>query len=127
MEAALAEGVNKISWSGEDTLRLTFLVADAPPHVDYPQSIAYTTSVKNAAGKGIKFYPIGCSGLEPEGEYVMRQLAQYTMGQFIFITRGGDEESGGGEVSHTVDKFQEGRLDDIVVDIVKGELDHLGK
>ena len=41
------------------------------------------------------------------------------MGQYLFITRGGDEYSGGGEVSATVDKFQEGRLDDIMVDIVK--------
>jgi hypothetical protein len=81
-----------------------------------------------AAEKGIKLFPIGCSGLEPEGEYAFRQLAQYTMGQYLFITRGGDEATGGGgPASATTDKFREGRLDDIVVDIVKSELDRLSQ
>lgn len=126
VEAGLTRAVNDASW-GEDSVRLVFLVADAAPHVDYAQETPYTTSMKKAVEKGIKLFPIGCSGLEPEGEYAFRQLAQYTMGRYLFITRGGDELTGGGEVSHTVDKVQEGRLDDIVVDIVKGELAGLGK
>jgi Mg-chelatase subunit ChlD len=127
VESGLAKGITGMSW-GEDSVRLVFLVADAAPHIDYQQVTPYTTSVKTAAEKGIKLFPIGCSGLEPEGEFAFRQLAQYTMGQYLFITRGGDERTGGGgAASATVDKFQEGRLDDIVVDIVKAELDHLGK
>ena len=107
-------------------MRLTFVVADAAPHVDYPQSIPYTTSMEKAAQKGIKLYTIGASGLPAEGEFAMRQLAQGTMAQYIFITRGGDEHSGGGgTASATVDKFEEGRLDDIVVDIVKAEIGSL--
>lgn len=125
VESGLAKAVNGASW-GQDSVRLVFLVADAAPHIDYPQSTPYTTSVKKAAEKGIKLFPIGCSSLEPEGEFAFRQLAQFTMGQYLFITRGGDERSGGGgAASATVDKFQEGRLDDIVVDLVKAELDHL--
>jgi hypothetical protein len=128
VESALAEGLSNVTWSEDDTVRLTFLIADAAPHIDYAQSTPYTTSMKRAAQKGIKLFPIGCSGLEPEGEYAFRQMAQYTMGQYLFITRNGDESSGGGgTASATVDKFQEGRLDDIVVDIVKTELDSLGK
>jgi Mg-chelatase subunit ChlD len=127
VESGLAKGVTGMSW-GEDSVRLVFLVADAAPHIDYQQVTPYTTSVKTAAEKGIKLFPIGCSGLEPEGEFAFRQLAQYTMGQYLFITRGGDERTGGGgAASATVDKFQEGRLDDIVVDIVKAELEKLGK
>jgi Mg-chelatase subunit ChlD len=126
VESGLAKAVNGASWS-EDAVKLVFLVADAAPHVDYEQSTAYTASMKKAAEKGIKLFPIGCSGLEPEGEYAFRQMAQFTMGQYLFITRGGDELTGGGEASHTVDKFAEGRLDDIVVDLVKSELDGLGK
>lgn len=125
VESGLAKAVNGASW-GQDSVKLVFLVADAAPHIDYPQSTPYTTSVKKAAEKGIKLFPIGCSSLEPEGEFAFRQLAQFTMGQYLFITRGGDERSGGGgAASATVDKFQEGRLDDIVVDLVKSELDHL--
>jgi Mg-chelatase subunit ChlD len=125
VESGLAKAVNGASW-GDDSVRLVFLVADAAPHVDYEQSTPYTTSMKKAAEKGIKLFPIGCSGLEPEGEYAFRQMAQFTLGQYLFITRGGDERTEGA-ASATVDKFQEGRLDDIVVDIVKAELAGLGK
>jgi Mg-chelatase subunit ChlD len=126
LEAGLAEAVNGVTWTDDEAVRLVFLVADAAPHIDYPQSTPYTSSMKAAAEKGIKLFPIGCSGLEPEGEYAFRQLAQYTMGQYLFVTRGGDEATGGGgPASATTDKFREGRLDDIVVDLVKSELDRL--
>lgn len=128
VESALAAGVSSMEWRTDDTVRLSFLVADAAPHVDYEQATPYTTSLKRATEKGIKVFPIGCSGLEKEGEYAFRQMAQFTMGQYLFITRGGDESTdGGGAASATVDKFQEGRLDDIVVDIVEKELDFLGR
>ena len=97
------------------------------PHTDYPQAVPYTLSMRQAAEKGIKLFPIGASGLEAEGEYVMRQLAQWTMGQYMFVTRGGDSESGGGSVSATVDQYREGRLDDIVVNLVQKELNKFGK
>ncbi|MEB3283670.1 MAG: vWA domain-containing protein [Candidatus Sericytochromatia bacterium] len=123
MEAALKDCVNGLAWREQDALRLSFLVADAAPHTDYPQSTPYTESLRIAARKGIKFYPIGASGLAPEGEYVMRQLAQWTRGQYMFVTRGGDENSGGGgAASANVEQFSEGRLDDIVVERVTREL-----
>ncbi|MEB3327857.1 MAG: vWA domain-containing protein [Candidatus Sericytochromatia bacterium] len=128
MEAALRDTVNTLAWTPDGAVRLSFVVADAAPHTDYAQSTPYTASMASAAAGGIKFYPIGASSLEKEGEYVMRQLAQWTMGQYLFVTRGGDEASGGGgTASAEVDKFKEGRLDDIVVDIVKAELSRLGQ
>ncbi|MDB5100176.1 MAG: hypothetical protein JWM80_4597 [Cyanobacteria bacterium RYN_339] len=122
LESALNEGLTTLAWDGATPIRLSFLITDAAPHIDYPQTVPYTTSIGKAQALGIKFYPIGASGLTKEGEFAMRQLAQATMGQYLFITRGGDEQTGGGEVSATVDKFKEGKLDDIVVDIVNGEL-----
>ena len=128
LEAALGDTVNTLAWDPGDAVRLSFVVTDAAAHTDYEQNTPYTDSMKLAASKGIKLYPIGASSLEPEGEYALRQLAQWTMGQYLFVTRGGDEATGGGgTASATVDKFREGRLDDIVVDIVKAELDKLGK
>jgi hypothetical protein len=122
MEAALKDTLGKLTWREDSALRLSFVVADAAPHTDYAQSTPYTDSMRLAASKGIKFYTIGASGLAPEGEYVMRQLAQWTLGQYMFVTRGGDEGSGGGTASAKVDQYSEGRLDDIVVERVAQEL-----
>jgi hypothetical protein len=122
LETALNEGLTAQAWDGGTPIRLSFLITDAATHIDYPQTVPYTSSIGKAQALGVKFYPIGASGLTPEGEFTLRQLAQATMGQYLVITRGGDEPSGGGEVSATVDKFKEGKLDDIVVDIVNAEL-----
>lgn len=128
LESALGDTVNTLAWDGGESVRLSFVVTDASLHTDYEQNTPYTDSMKLASEKGIKLYPIGASSLEPEGEYALRQLAQWTMGQYLFVTRGGDEATGGGgTASATVDKFREGRLDDIVVDIVKAELEKLGQ
>ncbi|MEB3195688.1 MAG: vWA domain-containing protein [Candidatus Sericytochromatia bacterium] len=127
MEAALDASLNKLEWNRQ-AVRLAVLVADAAPHTDYKDAVPYTTSIVRAAQEGIKFFPIGASGLESEGEYAMRQIAQGTLGQYLFVTRGGDEASGGGgTASANVDKFREGRLDLILVDLVKAELAKLAE
>jgi hypothetical protein len=113
---ALRRSVGEVSWTaGEEAVRLTVLVADAPPHMDYPDDVKYDVSMKAAHARAIKIYPIAASGLKKRGEYVFRQLAQYTSAKFLFITYGGG-------TPHDVKPFEENDLDDIVVGIVTDEL-----
>jgi hypothetical protein len=86
LNQALHDAINGVSWRGEDTVKLAFLVADAPPHLDYPQDYDYAQEMVVAAQRGIKIHPIASSGLNQIGEYIFRQIAQYTMGHFIFLT-----------------------------------------
>ncbi len=69
------------------------LLADAPPHLDYggPQ---YDDDMLAALGKGIKIFSVGASGLDKQGEYVQRQIAQYTGGRFVFLTYKDADEPG---------------------------------
>lgn len=78
--------VQGVSWRGTDTIKLIFLVADAPPHLDYAQDYDYAQEMMSAARIGIKIHPIASSGLSPDGEFIFRQIAQYTMGHFLFLT-----------------------------------------
>ena len=112
------QGVSGLTWDSGETLRLMFVVGDAPPHMDYSQQNDYAWSMKSAAKSGIKIFPIAASGLDNQGEYVFRQMAQYTGGKFLFITYGGDTPNHVGPV-------QENNLDDLVVGIVKTELANL--
>jgi Mg-chelatase subunit ChlD len=123
-ESAIAEGLDQ-SWDATAPIRLSVMITDAVPHLDYNPTVKYTDSITKAQGLGVKFFTVGASGLTPDGEFFMRQMAQATMAQYLFITRGGDEFKGGGEVSATVNKFTETRLDDLMVNIAKGELDSL--
>src|SRR5262249_42420941 len=47
---ALHDAVNKIKWSKDkQTLRIIFLVGDAPPHMDYKDDVKYPDTCKRAA------------------------------------------------------------------------------
>jgi hypothetical protein len=108
-------------------VKLAFLIGDAPPHLDYGQSYTYVSAMEEAAMRGIKIATIGASGLNRQGEVVWRQIAQYTMSPFVFLTRGetGDSEGSPSSVSHHVgSNWVAENLDAIVIRMVKIELSH---
>ncbi|TQV88000.1 vWA domain-containing protein [Aliikangiella coralliicola] len=54
VNAALYDSVNRMSWSQDpNSYKVIFLVGDAPGHNDYQDDIPYTTTLSNAAQKGI--------------------------------------------------------------------------
>lgn len=125
LNEALHRSLNDLSWRAEDTVRLILLVADAPPHLDYAERFSYDTDMIEAVRRGIKIFPIGASNLEADGEYIFRQLAQFTGGKFVFLTykEGNDPSSGPGtETDHEVENYSVDTLDRLVVRLVKEEL-----
>jgi Mg-chelatase subunit ChlD len=122
LDAGLHEAVTKPSWRGDDTVKLVFLIADAPPHLDYQGGPDYAVDVRAAARRGIKVMPIASSGLDDQGEYVFRQLAQITMSRFTFLTYGADGASPGDHTDHHVSDYAVLALDDLVVRLVSDEL-----
>jgi hypothetical protein len=122
VESGLAAALKEPAWTTDDAVRLVFLVADAPPHLDYAGSTPYTASIDAARAKGVRITPIASSGLDDQGEYVFRQLAQATLGQFVFLTYGADGVSPGDETTHHVDGYSAMALDDLVVQLVSDEL-----
>ena len=126
LNAGLHDALHNVEWRGEDTIKLVFLVADAPPHLDYPDDSDYAVDMLYAAEQGIKIHPIASSGLDNIGEYIFRQIGQTTMGRFIFLTyEGGTSGTAGdertdleaGEQDYTVDF-----LDGLVVRLVEEEI-----
>jgi Mg-chelatase subunit ChlD len=86
LNEALHTALHNSEWTGEDAVRLVILVADAPPHLDYQERFAYDTDMIDAVGMGVKIFPVGASGLDEQGEYIFRQMAQFTGGKFVFLT-----------------------------------------
>lgn len=83
MEKGLG-AIHQLSWRPGNTVRLTFLVADAPTHPE--NHAAFLTEVRRARLGGIKVYPVAASGVTDEAEYQMRLAAQLTLGRYIFLT-----------------------------------------
>lgn len=129
LNAGLHDALTKPSWRTDpDTVKLVFLVADAPPHLDYPDEVNYGDSVREAAAHGIKILPIAASGMDAgQGEYIFRQLAQITLGRFVFLTYGADGASPGESTPMHVsrDEYSVLPLDELVTKLVTDELSHV--
>lgn len=126
LNEAFHEVVHGLSWRA-DAARLVVLVADAPPHLDYggPQ---YDIDMQAALAKGIKLFAVGASGLDPVGEYVFRQIAQYTAGRFVFLTYREAAYPGSGpgmQTGHDVRGYSVQTLDKLIVRLVADELGRL--
>jgi len=124
MNQALHETVHQLSWRGEGATRLVILLADAPPHLDYGAP-HYDEDMLAALGKGIKIFGVGASGLDRQGEFIQRQLAQYTGGKFVFLTYADPHrpDSGPGrETLHDVRNYSVDTLDRLIVRLVTEEL-----
>lgn len=126
VNAGLHDAVNLPGWASNESgrhLRMIVLVGDAPPHLDYPNDYEYTSLLQDAVRKGIKIFPIGASGLDDQGEYIFRQFAQVTQGQFVFMTyANGVAGAPGLATDHHVSDFTVQNLDTLVVNLVAGEV-----
>lgn len=112
------EDANQLRWRSQDTARVLFWVADAPPHA---QHMARSITAANALRKqGITIYPIACSGYNDACELTMRSCAMLTGGQFLFLT----DDSGVG-ASHGEPKipyYHVEHLEKLMVRMIAGEL-----
>jgi len=128
LQSALEASVQRLEWS-RGGIHLGFIITDAPPHLDYGQSYDYTQAASEAKRRGIKLFSVGTGGLNLSGEYVLRQISQYTSAKYIFLTYGESGESEGGapgSVSHhTGANYQTDKLEAIIIRLAKEELSYL--
>jgi hypothetical protein len=86
---ALYDAVHKIKWSDDKkTLKIIFLVGDAPPHMDYTDDVKYPETCKKAVEKGIIINTVLC-GTDGETEKVWRDVAGKAKGSFVAIPQDG--------------------------------------
>ena len=86
---ALDDAVNKISWSRDsNTLKILFLVGDAPPHMDYFDDVKYPTSFALRLKRGIIINTIQC-GNDIECTRSWQHICELGKGSFVAIPQGG--------------------------------------
>ncbi len=127
LQAAFEQAMHTLSWR-PDAVRVGFVIADAIPHTDYGQAYTYREAMRESLSRGIKWTMVGAGGLPRQGEAIFRQIAQFTMGEYVFVTEsgGGDTEGGVAEASHHVGtNYTQENLDQAMLRIVKRELSYL--
>jgi hypothetical protein len=86
---ALDDAVNRISWSDDKkTLKIIFLVGDAPPHMDYKDDVKYPETCKKAVEKGIVINAVQC-GNDPQCTKHWKEIAEKGGGEYVAIAQTG--------------------------------------
>jgi uncharacterized protein YegL len=128
MQAGLTAAIDQLDWRTDAVARLIVVIADAPPHLDYQDEKDYADSARRASARGIKMFTVSASGMDDTGQIVMRQMAQFTGASNMFVLRGGagPQSVGGGDpktsCGGTHDDYASGKLDQLILRKVKGEL-----
>jgi Mg-chelatase subunit ChlD len=91
--SALDVALRSIHWDrGEKTERQIFVVADAPPHLDYGDGPSTETLIAEALRRKIAVNAIGCRSLGPAGIDWFRAMAYATEGSYQHIGRVASDE-----------------------------------
>ncbi len=89
VNAALHAAVSQMQWSqGKDTLKMVFLVGDAPPHMDYAQDVRWQTSAQRARHNNIYINTVQC-GSEASTMTAWKAIAAAAEGRFAAIAQDG--------------------------------------
>jgi Mg-chelatase subunit ChlD len=87
---ALAEAIHKMPWSSDSkVLKIIFLVGDAPPHMDYPNSPKYPDLCREAAKKDLIINTIQC-GEMAETKPIWQEIAKLSEGSYVGISQSGN-------------------------------------
>lgn len=105
----------------EDSVKIMFLVLDAPPHDDAQIIDQVNTLISQFAEKGIRVIPVASSGIDKSTEYLLRTMAFRTGGTYTFLTD--DSGIGGGHIEATVGAYNVEKLNDMMVRIVNSYLE----
>jgi Mg-chelatase subunit ChlD len=86
---ALHESVTRIKWSANPkTLKMIFLVGDAPPHMDYKDDIKYPETCQLAVKQGIIINTVQC-GNHPQTRKYWEDICHRAEGSYVQIDAAG--------------------------------------
>ncbi len=115
VDRALRNAVYDHAWD-EDSVKILFLILDAPPHKD-PQIIDdLSGTIKKAAAMGIRIIPVASSGINKETEILLRSYAVLTGGSYAFLTD--TSGVGGSHLPPSVQEYKEELLVDLMTRLI---------
>jgi Mg-chelatase subunit ChlD len=87
---ALDEAIHKMAWSADrKVLKIVFLVGDAPPHMDYPNSPKYSDLCREAAKKDLIINTVQCGNI-PGTKEIWQEIAKLSEGSYVAIAQSGN-------------------------------------
>lgn len=121
VHTALEVGLQQLSWREENSIRLAFMLLDAPPHYQSDVVASLHNSVPQYAKRGIRIIPVAASGVDKHTEFFLRFINIATDGTYVFITN----HSGVGEehMEATVGEYQVEVLNALIIRLINQYLE----
>lgn len=116
VDEALYQAIQREDWNERALSRLAFLVLDAPPHDDAKSIKRLQEQVALAAIKGIRLIPLVASGMDQNGEYLMRAIALATNGTYVALTD--DSGIGNRHEVPTTNYYKVEKLNDLLIRLI---------
>ena len=89
VNSALHDAVTKMQWSQEKgTLKMVFLVGDAPPHMDYQGQVQWQQTAKAAIRQNITINTVQC-GLDGSTTTTWKEIAYAAEGRYALLPQDG--------------------------------------
>lgn len=115
VHTALTNAVKEHAWD-TDSIKLMFLILDAPPHENEKIVNEVSDTVKTAAAMGIRIIPVASSGVDKTTEFILRSIALYTGGTYTFLTD--TSGIGGSHLPPSTESYEEEKLNDLMVRLI---------
>lgn len=115
VEEALDDAINNHAWN-EDSVKLLFIVLDAPPHNTPEIQNKLASVIASASEKGIRIIPVASSGVDKNTEFLLRTFAMTTGGTYTFLT--GNSGIGGSHIEPTIGSYTVEYLNDLLVRVI---------
>ena len=116
VHTALEKALQDLSWAEGNYARLAFLLLDAPPHHNQEVIASITKSIETYAANGIKLIPIAASGVDKNTEFILRLMAIFTDGTYVFITN--HSGIGNDHIEPTIGEYQVELLNELIVRLI---------
>ena len=117
MDEALTDA-SLLNWNQEETARVCFLVADAPPHSTRESRVQFALS--KLRSQGVVVYPIAASGAKTQAELILRQAAFVTGGKYLFLTD--DSGIGNSHAEPHIPEYDVEKLNKLMTRMIVSEL-----
>lgn len=111
----LDETMNKSDWE-ENSVKLAFMIFDAPPHSDRDNLDMLNNAVKTASEKGIRIIPVVSSNSDRDTELFGRALSICTNGTYVFLTD--DSGIGDSHLEPIIGDYEVEKLYDIIIRVI---------
>ncbi len=116
------EDATKLNWRDEETARVVFLIADAPPHAaDAAEALRHINTLRK---RGASIYPVFASCNDSAAveatEVIMRGAALVTGAQYLFLSN--DSGVGDAHGEPHIPYYHIEKLNNLMVRMIAGEL-----